>query len=150
MDSNAALLRALPLHGTARALAVGAVGCGAGQRCRLWAVRGHRVYGVDTDPDRIAQARRLAAGLDPAIVFDLARAQALPWPSRSMDLCLVHGSLLSARDWPACLAELARVLRPGGALMLHTGSWDDGSGAMARLGLASGRDSPLAFKHAAN
>ncbi len=83
-------------------------------------------------------------------MFDLARAQALPWPTRSMDLCLVHGSLLNACDWLAGLAELARVLRPGGALMLDGGNWGDASAAMARFGLACRPDSPLAFKHAAN
>jgi ubiquinone/menaquinone biosynthesis C-methylase UbiE len=44
---------------------------------------------------------------------------ALPWPDASLDVVV---STLSAHEWPdpvAAAAELARVLRPGGRLMIY-------------------------------
>lgn len=102
---------------------VGVVGCGDGARCRLWAARGHRVFGVDHDPARVARARQRAFEAQLEILFDLAGADALPWPDRSMDLCLAPSLLIG--DWRACLADMGRVLRPGGALGL-----DDGAGRL--------------------
>jgi 2-polyprenyl-6-hydroxyphenyl methylase/3-demethylubiquinone-9 3-methyltransferase len=42
------------------------------------------------------------------------------WPNRSMDVCLVPELLEHVREWRECLADFARVLRPGGVLVLTT------------------------------
>lgn len=102
----------------ARSLNVAQVGCGDGTGCRLWAERGHQVYGIDENPALLNLARRRAAYAGLAILFDLARPDALPWPDRSMDVCIVHEALTRAPNWPAQLRELVRVLRPGGVLYL--------------------------------
>ena len=102
---------------------VAVVGCGDGALCRLWAARGHRVFGVDHDPARVALARQRAFEAQLEILFDLASASALPWPDRSMDLCLGSSRLIG--DWRACLGDMGRVLRRGGMLGL-----DDGAGAV--------------------
>lgn len=146
MDKDAALLRTLPQAERVLALVIGDVGCGFGERCRLWAGRGHQVHGIDRDPERIALARRLAADADPPVSFDVARAQALPWPGCSMDLCLVQGALVNAPGWGICLGELVRVLRPGGALFLVGASWTGLVDQLAPYGLNSPPGSPLAFK----
>lgn len=116
-----------------RALNVADVGCGAGARARHWAVRGHQVYGVDSDHARIALARRRAAGAGLEILFDVAAASALPWPDQSMDVCIV-----SVRLWQACGAEVLRVLRPGGALYLRAQA-----GAMSMLPAMRNSKRPL-------
>ena len=103
-------------------LNVAEVGCGQGQRCRLWASRGHHVFGVDHDGEQIALARRHAFAGELEIMFDVARASALPWPGRCMDLCLGPAPAGSGADWQACLAELGRVLRPDGFLWLGSGA----------------------------
>ena len=100
---------------------VAEVCCGQGERCRLWAERGHHVFGVDHDREQIALARRHAFDGELEIMFDVARASALPWPDRCMDLCLGPALAGSGADWPV-LAELGRVLRPGGLLCLGHGA----------------------------
>jgi len=144
MDRNDKVIARLRALRPATVLQVGEVGCGDGARCRLWAARGHQVYGVDQDPARIAAARRDDAG----VLFDLASASALPWPDRSMDLCLVHGALAQGPEWPRRLAELVRVLKPGGVLYLAGGHWRPELLHSAGAALSGPRASPLAFKRA--
>ncbi|PWF47655.1 class I SAM-dependent methyltransferase [Massilia glaciei] len=115
---QAAVMRAL--GAPTRPLNVADIGCGAGTQSRLWASAGHRVAGADINAALITLARRRALEAGQEIRFELASATALPWPERSMDLCLAPGLLEHVDDWRACLAEMARVLRPGGALYLST------------------------------
>jgi ubiquinone/menaquinone biosynthesis C-methylase UbiE len=98
-----------------RALNVADVGCGAGARARLWAAHGHQVYGADSDAALVALARGRTAAAGLEIMFDHADANALPWPDRSMDVCIASG--VQART---AGAELMRVLRPGGVLHIRS------------------------------
>ncbi|GIE31681.1 hypothetical protein Ait01nite_047260 [Actinoplanes italicus] len=73
------------------------------------------VHGADLSPDMVELARR--AG--PDIGFEVADVAALPWADASLDVIV---STLSAHEWPgpeAAAAEFARVLRPGGRLMIY-------------------------------
>jgi 2-polyprenyl-6-hydroxyphenyl methylase/3-demethylubiquinone-9 3-methyltransferase len=101
-------------------LDVADIGCGAGTQSRLWAERGHRVYGVDVNEPliRLAEKRAAEQGLD--IKFEVGTATALPWADRTMDLCLVPELLEHVADWQSCVNEAARVLRPSGLLYLST------------------------------
>lgn len=130
------LMRAL---GQPRApLQVGDADCRVGERCRLWAASGHRVYGAAAHPGQVALARRAAFGSGIEIVFDVATAAALPWPNRCMDL--VFAPALDENDaqaW-ACIDELARVLKPGAILVLAWPTPYRLHAALAlRLGLAA-------------
>jgi ubiquinone/menaquinone biosynthesis C-methylase UbiE len=109
-------------YGALAPLNVAEVGCGEGERCRLWAARGHRVFGVDHDRERIVLARARAFEAQLEIMFDLACGSALPWPDRSMDLCLAPALPDCASHWRACLDEMGRVLRPGATLLLGSGA----------------------------
>ncbi len=103
-------------------LRVAEVGCGDGTGCRLWAERGHEVHGADDNAALVALARKRAGHAGLEIAVEVAQAAALPWPDQSMDVCIGARLLDDAADWRACLAELVRVLKPGGVLYLSTGN----------------------------
>jgi 2-polyprenyl-6-hydroxyphenyl methylase/3-demethylubiquinone-9 3-methyltransferase len=107
-------------HAADAQLDVADIGCGAGTQSRLWAASGHRVYGLDVNAPLLELARERAArqGLD--ISFEVGSATALPWGAHSMDVCLLPELLEHVADWQSCLAEAARVLRPGGVLYAST------------------------------
>ncbi len=89
------------------------VGCGAAQAARwLWA-HGAQVVGVDLSAGMLAQARRLCAAGGPALVQ--ADACALPLADESVDLaCSAYGAVPFVDHPERVMAEVARVLRPGG------------------------------------
>lgn len=86
------------------------VGCGDGQIARALTARGSRVVGVDPTWNQISVAARRAGG--PAYVQ--AGASPLPFADASFDAavaCLVFEHI---DDLDGAIAEVARVLRPGG------------------------------------
>jgi 2-polyprenyl-3-methyl-5-hydroxy-6-metoxy-1,4-benzoquinol methylase len=118
--TQSAVLRVASGTGMGAQLEVADIGCGAGTQARLWAERGHRVFGLDVNEPLIELARKRTreAGLD--IQFDVGSATALPWTDQSMDVCLLPDLLEHVADWQSCLTEAARILRPGGLLYLST------------------------------
>ena len=117
---QAAVLRVASARGMAPKLAVADIGCGAGTQSRIWAERGHRVYGLDVNAPLIELARKRADTQNLDIDFATGTATALPWDDSSMDVCLVPELLEHVQNWQACVLEAARVLRPGGLLYLST------------------------------
>jgi len=102
-----------------RALAVKAktaldVGCGEGRFCRMLAAHGIATTGVDPTAALIAHAR----GLDSHGVYLEAPAERLPLADASFDLVVSYLSLIDIKDYRAGIAEMARVLKPGGALLI--------------------------------
>ena len=55
---------------------------------------------------------------DPGGDYQLAGAEALPFPDASFDLVVSYLTLIDIADFRAGLWEMARVLRPGGALLI--------------------------------
>jgi SAM-dependent methyltransferase len=90
-------------------------GCGTGFQSALLHTLGWRTHGVDVSGGLLAVARRRL----PSAAFALASVEALPYPDARFDAVVCCGSTLSFVDDPArALAELGRVLRPGGRLLL--------------------------------
>jgi SAM-dependent methyltransferase len=91
------------------------VGCGAAQ-CGRWLVsQGASVVAHDLSAGQLAQARRLssATGIDVPLVQ--ADATRLPLRAESFDLaCSAFGAVPFVADSAAVMAEVARILRPGG------------------------------------
>jgi 2-polyprenyl-6-hydroxyphenyl methylase/3-demethylubiquinone-9 3-methyltransferase len=115
------ILRALAkTQNPARSYDVADIGCGAGTPCLLWADLGHRAHGLDVNGPLVDLGRQRAAKAGYAIDFRVGSAVQLPWPSESMDICLVLELLEHVAEWKACLKEAIRILRPGGALFLST------------------------------
>jgi SAM-dependent methyltransferase len=94
------------------------VGCGTGAVCALAARRGALPTGVDVAAGMLAEARRRHPGL----AFAEADAAALPFPDGSFDAAVGNFVLNHLPAPEAAVAELARVLAPGGALALSL--WD--------------------------
>ncbi len=89
------------------------VACGEGRLGRLLAERGHRVVAIDASP---AMARMARVGGGQAVA--VAEAGALPLPDGSADLAIAFMSLQDIADLEGAIAEVARVLEPGGRFCL--------------------------------
>jgi ubiquinone/menaquinone biosynthesis C-methylase UbiE len=86
-------------------------GMGGGRLCAKLAATGWRTSGVDVAPQMVALARsRLPEAADRLVA---GRLEELPFPSASFDAAVATGSL-EYSDVPRSIAELSRVLRPGG------------------------------------
>lgn len=96
------------------------VGCGAGLIAVELAGRGMHVTATDSSRTMASAARRQAAkaGLADRIRIMEADAQALPFSSESFDLVVALGLLPWVADPQRTLAEMGRVLRPGGWLIV--------------------------------
>ncbi len=95
------------------------VGCGTGYLLgRLAACAPHAevLAGIDAAPAMIEVAR--AAVADGRLRFVAGRAERLPWPAATFDLVVSTTSFDHWTDQRAGLAECARVLAPGGCLVL--------------------------------
>ena len=90
----------------------------AGVAQQLATRTGARVIGVDlTEPMlRQGQANVAAAGLSDRIALVTGRAERLPFPDASFDALTFTYLLRYVADPQATLAELARVVRPGGVV----------------------------------
>ncbi|MEU7923977.1 methyltransferase domain-containing protein [Micromonospora sp. NPDC049801] len=102
------------------------VGCGPGTDLgRLAdAVRADGlVVGVDRDPRMLAEAGRRLADR-PRIDLRVGDAHALPLDDISMDRARIDRVLMHVEDPAAALAEVRRVLRPAGVLVVTEPDWD--------------------------
>jgi 2-polyprenyl-3-methyl-5-hydroxy-6-metoxy-1,4-benzoquinol methylase len=118
-----AILRALSRNnGCLASYEILDVGCAAGGQCSVWAEQGHCVHGIDVNGSLIEIAREKAREAGQAIDYRLGSATELPWNDGSMDVCIAMELLEHIEDWRACLREVARVVKPGGALFVSTTS----------------------------
>jgi SAM-dependent methyltransferase len=107
------------------------VGCGPGHlSIRLAHERGLKVTGLDLDPAMIERARanalRAQRGAEGSPAFVVGDVSSLPFGDGSFDLIV---STLSMHHWAEPtrgLAEIGRVLRPGGRALV----WDLRSGGL--------------------
>jgi SAM-dependent methyltransferase len=88
--------------------------CGTGRFAEFLARRGHQVIGVDSSPDMLAHARRRV----PDGEFHLGELDRLPLPDDSVDVIVCALALVHLPRLQPALAEFARVLRPGGDLVI--------------------------------
>lgn len=95
------------------AWAVGDLGCGTGQVSETLAPFVGRVIAVDESPEMLAAARRRLEGLGNVEVRS-GELESLPIEAGSLDAAVVFLVLPYLPEPGAVLAEVARVLRPGG------------------------------------
>jgi SAM-dependent methyltransferase len=100
------------------------VGCGDGSFAIAAARRGAAVVGVDPDARMRAAARRRADEAVAPVLLAGANAESLPFASGLFDVVVAVTVLCFVRDAGAAIAEMARVLKPGGRLVLgDLGGW---------------------------
>ena len=92
------------------------VGCAAGELAALAMSRGWRVDGVEREP-ALAEAARTRAVAVHLLDFDVAP---LPWERATFDVAIAGEVIEHLVDTDHLLAELARVVRPGGILIVTT------------------------------
>ena len=100
-------------------------GCGDGTLVCAAASQGAEVTGIDSDSAMInaARSRAARAGVRPTLLE--GRVEQLPFPDASFDVVVSITVLCFVPDADAALREMARVLRPGGRLVIgELGRWN--------------------------
>ena len=103
-------------------------GCGYGRNLVHLLREGCQVFAIDENPAGVEHVRRLAASLQanlPDTNFRVGQLDRMPFPDALADVVLSSAVLHFARDedhFRAMLAELWRVLKPGGMLFCRLGS----------------------------
>ncbi|WP_088890302.1 bifunctional 2-polyprenyl-6-hydroxyphenol methylase/3-demethylubiquinol 3-O-methyltransferase UbiG [Leptolyngbya ohadii] len=96
------------------------VGCGGGFSCEFMARRGAIVSGIDQSNQCIETARKHAAANHFAIDYRHGYAEQLPYADRSFDAVVCVDVLEHVADLGRTIAEIHRVLKPGGIFCFDT------------------------------
>jgi 2-polyprenyl-3-methyl-5-hydroxy-6-metoxy-1,4-benzoquinol methylase len=109
------------------------VGCGEGRLVRELADRGYDVVGLDASEALIEEAR----SADPDGRYEVAAIDALPVEDGAAQFVICVNVLPHVHDLESAAVELARVLAPGGALLIgtihplaHAGTYDEETGEL--------------------
>jgi SAM-dependent methyltransferase len=90
------------------------VGCGEGRFCRRLKALGVAATGIDPTPQLLETAKQR----DPSGDYRHGRAEQLAFDDGSFDLVVSYVTLVDIPDFRTAISEMARVLRPGGSLLI--------------------------------
>ena len=128
------------LMGDCRGKTVLDIGCGDGTIAIELARRGAIVTAVDASAEMLDAARSRAASDGHPIAFLHAGIEALPFAAGTFDIVLAKTILCFVQDARPAFAEIARVLRPGGRLVIgelnRWSTWSAGRRVRAWAGSA--------------
>jgi ubiquinone/menaquinone biosynthesis C-methylase UbiE len=118
------------------------IGTGTGRMIELFGPAADKALGIDRSPEmlRLARAKLAEAGLG-AVELRQGDMYALPLASGAVDTVIIHQVLHYAQNPAAAVAEAARLLAPGGRLLVvdfapHEREELRGADAHVRLGFA--------------
>ena len=97
------------------------VGCGEGHNTRLLAKRGARITAIDISRNFVRYAREAEEEQPLGIRYEIASAVDLPFDEASFDFATAFMSLMDIPETERVLAEVFRVLRPGGFFQFSIG-----------------------------
>lgn len=83
-----------------------------------------RVIGVDASMAMVTEARGRSNGLNLPVEFEVGDARALPFADATFDACRSERMLLHVPGAEWALAELVRVTKPGGRVVVYDEDWD--------------------------
>lgn len=90
------------------------VGCGEGRFCRMLKAAGISATGIDPTHPLLETARRR----DPSGDYRFGRAERLEFEAGTFDLVVSYITLIDIADFRTAIGEMARVLKPGGSLLI--------------------------------
>ncbi|MCU0699912.1 MAG: bifunctional demethylmenaquinone methyltransferase/2-methoxy-6-polyprenyl-1,4-benzoquinol methylase UbiE [Myxococcaceae bacterium] len=95
---------------------------------------GGTVKGTDFNAAMLSSAPAKAKALGLDISFEVADAMKLPYPAQQFDVSSISFGIRNVDDPKVCLGELARVVKPGGrVVVLEFGQPEGAFGAVFRL-----------------
>lgn len=87
-------------------------GCGIGMYVRAFRTFTPNVVGLDIEPERVADSRTHSP------LVNVAAGEFLPYPDHHFDLILSHEVIEHVQDDALAVAEMVRVLKPGGRVVI--------------------------------
>jgi 2-polyprenyl-6-hydroxyphenyl methylase / 3-demethylubiquinone-9 3-methyltransferase len=96
------------------------LGCAGGFMSEAIALRGAMVTGIDPAADAISAARAHAAASALPISYDVGSGESLPYDNATFDAVVCVDVLEHVSDLDRVLAQVSRVLRPGGVFLFDT------------------------------
>lgn len=95
------------------------IGCGTGASFPYYGQGVEQLVATEPDPYMMARAREKAQALGLAVDLQPAAAETLPFPDGAFDAVVSALVLCSVRDPARALAEVRRVLKPGGQFRFY-------------------------------
>ena len=102
------------------------VSSGRGTQAVFYAVEyGVDVTGVDLSAEMVRRAteRAAAAGMSGRVRFELGDSRKLPYADATFDVAINECAVGIPDDSQAVVREMARVVRPGGRVVIHESTW---------------------------
>lgn len=127
------------------------VACGTGQQAARLSHLGWRTVGVDASEDMLRLGHYMSLDVLRSVRLARSVAEVLPFQDASFDLVICQGSLDHFAQPRLFVSEAARVLAPGGRLVVALANYDSLSCRLGRLAHAVGerlgtpRPSDLAY-----
>ncbi len=87
-------------------------GSGVGMYIRAMRRHANHVFGLDIEPERVAQSHLHSP------LVNVAAGESLPYPANSFHLVLSHEVIEHVQDDAQTIAEMVRVLKPGGRAII--------------------------------